>query len=129
MNVHRSPSEVPVILVRCQSNLIYFHRLSKNPQICYFIKIRPVRAKLFLEDRQTDRQTDTKLTFSFRTVANAPKKTKQKPFIYSIHRERRLGTAAVHHTQHTVLSCQYSKLEWSGKIWQVCRVRPGSPQT
>ena len=42
--------------------------LWKNPQISIFMKIRPVGAKLFYEDRKTERM---KLIVTFRNSANA----------------------------------------------------------
>ena len=57
-NVHRSPCEVPIILVRLQRNLIFLNRYSKkNTQISNFKKIRPEEAELFHADRQTDGRT------------------------------------------------------------------------
>jgi len=46
-------------------------RLSKNPQITNFMKIRPVRAELFYADRQTDRHD--KAIVAFRNFRKAPK--------------------------------------------------------
>ena len=50
-------------------------RLSKNPDISNFMKIRPVGADLFHADGRTDGQTNTtKLIAAFHNFANAPNK-------------------------------------------------------
>jgi len=54
--------------------LEFFDRFSKNTQISNFIKTRPVKAEVFHADRWTNRRTDmTRLIFTFRNFANAPK--------------------------------------------------------
>jgi hypothetical protein len=75
INIHRSSCKVPVILVRFWWNLNLLDRVSKNTQVSNFMKIRPVGAELFHADRQTDRQTDMKLTVAFRNFAKTPKNT------------------------------------------------------
>ena len=50
INVHRSSCKVPVSLVTFYWNLILMERLSKNPQISNFVKIRPLRTELFRPD-------------------------------------------------------------------------------
>ena len=55
-NVYWSSCKVPVILVRFYLNLSILERLPKNTQLSNFIKIRPVRAELFHEDRRTERR-------------------------------------------------------------------------
>jgi hypothetical protein len=63
-SVYWCSSKVPVILTNFQ----------KNGQITNFIKIRPVVAEFFHEDRRTKRHTYmTKLIVTFRNFANAPK--------------------------------------------------------
>ena len=54
-----------------------FLRFSPNPQTRNFMRIRPVKAELFLADRRTDGQTDrradmTKLTVALRNFTTAP---------------------------------------------------------
>jgi hypothetical protein len=69
INVHESSCEVPVthqILM-----ILDFDRFIKNTQILNFIKIRPVGAKLFHVDRQTDRHDEASIRFH--KFANAPK--------------------------------------------------------
>ena len=52
-----------------------FLRFSPNLQIRNFMKIRPVKAELFLADGRTDRRADmTKLTVAFRNFATAPRR-------------------------------------------------------
>ena len=52
----------------------FLERFSKKLQIKKFMKNSPVGAELFCADRRTDRQTDmTKLIFTFRNYAKAPK--------------------------------------------------------
>jgi hypothetical protein len=66
INVRRSSSKVPVILVRFQWNVNFLDRFSKNTQISNFVKIRPVGEELFHADGQTDGQTYmTKLRVAF----------------------------------------------------------------
>jgi hypothetical protein len=73
INVHRSSSKVPVILVRFERNLNFLCRFSKNTQISNFIKIRPVGVELFRADGQTDM---TKLIVAFRSVFEHAKQKK-----------------------------------------------------
>jgi hypothetical protein len=55
--------------------LNFLNRLSENPQISNFMKIRPVGAELFRVDGRTERRTDmTKLIVAFRNYANAHEK-------------------------------------------------------
>ena len=58
INIHRSLSKVPVILVRIYKNLNSLERFSKNTQISNLMKVRPVGAELFHAEKQADRQTD-----------------------------------------------------------------------
>jgi hypothetical protein len=58
MYVHSSSCKVTVILVRFSSNLAVLHRLSENPQMSNFVKIRPVEAELFHAGGQTDEHTN-----------------------------------------------------------------------
>jgi len=52
------------------SNIKFLDRVLKNPEISNFMKIRPLRAELFLADRQTDM---TRQIAAFRSFANATK--------------------------------------------------------
>jgi hypothetical protein len=56
--------------------LNFLNAFSKNPQILTFMKICPVGAQLFHEERQTDRRADTiKLIAAIRNFANAANKS------------------------------------------------------
>ena len=57
INVHRSSRAVPVIIVRRLWHPNFIKKLSKNPQISNFMKIRPLRAKLCHVDGRMGRQT------------------------------------------------------------------------
>jgi len=75
INVHRSSCNVPVILVRFQSNWNFPEIFSNNPKISNFTKILAVEAELFHADK-TDGRTDgetihEKLTVDFCNFANA----------------------------------------------------------
>jgi hypothetical protein len=72
INLHSSSCKVPVILVRCDWNLNFLDRFSKDNQMWNSTKNIPVGAELFREDKRTDRQT-TKWTVAFRNFANVPK--------------------------------------------------------
>jgi hypothetical protein len=72
INAYRFPCKVPVTLVRCDWNLNFCGKFSKNTQISNFMKIRPVWDELFHSDGWTD---TTKVTVAFRNFANAPKNT------------------------------------------------------
>ena len=75
-NVYWSSCKGPVILVQFSCNLNFLDIFSKN--ISNFVKIRPVRAELFLADRRTDM---TNVTVAFHGFANAPKiRTNERPF-------------------------------------------------
>jgi len=51
----------------------FCEQIFKNTQISNFMKLRTVRAKLFLVDGQIDRQTDIRnLEVAFRNFSNAP---------------------------------------------------------
>jgi len=54
INVRGSACKVPIILVRISGNLNFLDIFSKNIQLSNFMKIRPVEAKFFHADRQTD---------------------------------------------------------------------------
>ena len=55
-------------------NLNFLRRFSKNIKKSNLVKIRPLREELFHAEGRTDGQTDmTKLIFSFRHFAKAPK--------------------------------------------------------
>jgi hypothetical protein len=70
INIHRSSYKVPAILVRCWRNLNFLHRLSKDPQLSNFMKIRRRgRAALFHVDTQTWRSYSVAI---FRNFANVP---------------------------------------------------------
>ena len=74
INAKGSSPEVPIILLRFQSNLKFlgtFSKIKKNTQTSNFMKIRPVWDEMFHTDRRTD---ITKLTVAFLKFANAPKK-------------------------------------------------------
>jgi len=59
INVHRSSSKVPIILVRLHWNLNFLVIFSKNTQVSVFVKIRPVGAELLLHvQRQRDRHDE-----------------------------------------------------------------------
>jgi len=53
INVCRFSSEVPVILVRFDSNLIFPDRFSNHPQMLAFVYVRPVGAEFFHPDGYT----------------------------------------------------------------------------
>ena len=57
INVLRSSSKVPVVLVGFKRNLNFVDRLKKNPEVSNFMKPHPVKAELFHADRQTLKQT------------------------------------------------------------------------
>jgi hypothetical protein len=50
--------KVPIILIWSEWNMNVLEQFSKDTQMWYFVKIRPVGAELFRADRRTDRQTD-----------------------------------------------------------------------
>jgi hypothetical protein len=82
INVRKSSRRVPAITVRFSLNLHFLERFSKTPQTSNFMKISPVRAKLFHEDGRTDRQTNImKLIVAVCNFANAPKIVK-----HAVHR-------------------------------------------
>jgi len=58
MNVYRSLSEEPLILVIFQSNFNFLKRFSKTPQILSFMKNCQVGAEFFHADRRRDGWTD-----------------------------------------------------------------------
>ena len=62
-NVYWSSCKVNVIPVRFDWNLNFLYRFSKNPHISNFVKIRPVGAELFHEERRMDRH-DANSSFS-----------------------------------------------------------------
>ena len=63
--------DVPIILVWFYWGMNFLNRISKNNRISNFMKIRPVRAEMFM---RTDGQTDTrKHIVAFRNFANSPK--------------------------------------------------------
>jgi Fe-S-cluster formation regulator IscX/YfhJ len=73
--------------------LEFLNIFSKNPQISNFVKIRPVEAELFHEDRQTDGRTDRwadmmKSIVAFRNFADAPKHSNLKSYTSSCHSKR-----------------------------------------
>ena len=53
--VHRSARTVPLFLSDFNETLTIFHKLSWNPQILNYMKMRPVGAELLRADRKTDR--------------------------------------------------------------------------
>jgi hypothetical protein len=55
----------------------------KNTQISNFMKIHPLGAELFNEDRRTD---VTKLILAFRNFANASRKAKEDQVVYILRR-------------------------------------------
>jgi hypothetical protein len=70
--------KLPVIHVGFSCKLNFRDRFSKNPQISGFVEIRPMEAKLFHADRQTDAQTDRqtvmpKLIVAFCNFYHVPK--------------------------------------------------------
>jgi len=70
--VHRSLSEVPLLLSDFHETWILLIKFRKNTQIPNFMKIDPVGAELFLTDKVTGRQNG-KLIIAFHYFANAPK--------------------------------------------------------
>ena len=76
INTHMCPCKVTVILKGFQLNLNVIDGFSKNTQISNLMKIRPVGAKLFRADGQTDelaggqkgRHKQTKLVVAFRNL-------------------------------------------------------------
>jgi hypothetical protein len=85
-----------LLLPDCKMKMIFLDRFSKNPQTSEFIKIRPVEAELFHEDRGTYGRTDmTKPTVAFSNFANAPKKNSQllNKFFYVIYPNRTKNVA------------------------------------
>jgi hypothetical protein len=69
--VKTSYCNVQVIPVIFYLNLNFLDRFSKNTQVSNLIKIRKVGTEFSHADRRTDM---TKLSFFFRSFANAPKK-------------------------------------------------------
>jgi hypothetical protein len=69
INMHGYSCEISFHLVTVESNFNFVGRFFKNPEISSFIKIRPVGAALFHEDRQTDM---TKLRVAYQNFANTP---------------------------------------------------------
>ena len=67
-NVYRSSCTVPAIPARLQWSLNFLDRVSNGTQISNFMKIRPVGAKLFHADRQTERQTDRQTNIQSRNI-------------------------------------------------------------
>ena len=78
--VRRSPCKVPAVLVTFQWNLNCPDKLSENPHISNFMKIRPLGAVLFHADGRTDM---TKLTAAFHSFANEPKNSPYIPYTCS----------------------------------------------
>jgi hypothetical protein len=79
-NAYKILMQVPLILVRFQTNVNSLDRFSKIPQISKLIKIRPVGAELLhadmytdiLRERERDRQSHvTTLIVAFRNFVNA----------------------------------------------------------
>ena len=72
----------------------FLDKFSKNYKIPDLVKIRPIGAKLFHAEGQTERQTEvSKLVVAFRSFANAPKKNNTGillTFKYLLLREYRL---------------------------------------
>jgi len=62
INVHRSSCKLSVIFVRF--NLNFLDRFSKDIQISYFMKIRPVGAELFRAERRTEKHKEANSSFS-----------------------------------------------------------------
>ena len=56
-----------------QTRFKFLDRFSKKSQISSSIKIRPVEAELFHQDRQTDGADTTKQIIAFHNFADAPK--------------------------------------------------------
>jgi hypothetical protein len=55
--------EVPVIILRFESNLKFHDRFSKRSRIQILLKIRPLEAALFHADGQTDRHDEANSRF------------------------------------------------------------------
>jgi hypothetical protein len=64
----------PLFLSNFNESLIFLTDCQKNTRLSNFIKIRPVAAKLFQADRQTDIM---KLIIAFHNFANMPRNRKQ----------------------------------------------------
>jgi hypothetical protein len=54
INVHRSSSKLPVILVRFLSKFNFIDSFSKNPEMLHFMKICPAGAESFHVDRHDE---------------------------------------------------------------------------
>ena len=73
INVYWCSFEVPVRLVRFQSNLNFFDRFSKSDRITNVMKILPLIGEMFHADGQADGRTDrTKLIVALHNFAYAP---------------------------------------------------------